>query len=74
MGDHMFRDLALSRDNMVEYHERIGPGRAAEQRLTVMVLQQSFWPFSSRTAQDAIIPVTVRCRLIEVACSDIPCL
>jgi hypothetical protein len=60
MGDHMFRDLALSRDNMVEYHKRIGPGRAAEQRLTVMVLQQSFWPFSSRTAQDAIIPVSVR--------------
>ena len=60
MGDHMFRDLALSRDNMVEYHERIGPGRAAEQRLTAMVLQQSFWPYSLRTGQDAIIPVTVR--------------
>jgi cullin-4 len=60
MGDHMFRDLALSRDTMVEYHERIGPKRAAEQKLTAMVLQQSFWPFSSRTAQDAIIPVSVR--------------
>lgn len=59
MGDHMFRDLALSRDAMVEYHERIGPKRAAEQKLTAMVLQQSFWPFSSRTAQDAIIPVSV---------------
>ena len=57
----MFRDLALSRDNMVEYHERIGPVRAAEQRLTVMVLQQSFWPYSLRTGKDAIIPVTVRC-------------
>lgn len=60
MGDHMFRDLALSRDSMVEYHERIGPERAAEQKLTAMVLQQSFWPFSSRTAQDAVIPVSVR--------------
>jgi cullin-4 len=76
MGDHMFRDLALSRDNMVEYHERIGPGRAAEQRLTVMVLQQSFWPYSSRTAQDAFIPVTVRCQPFlhpETACSHVPC-
>ncbi len=62
MGDHMFRDLALSRDTMEEYHKRLGPGRAAEQRLTAMVLQQSFWPFSSRTAQQAIIPVPVRRR------------
>jgi hypothetical protein len=61
MGDHMFRDLALSRDTMVEYHDHLGPGSAAEQRLTAMVLQQSFWPFSSRTAQSAIIPVPVRC-------------
>jgi cullin-4 len=61
MGDHMFRDLALSRDTMVEYHERLGPGYAPEQqKLTAMVLQQSFWPFSSRAAQDAIIPVPVR--------------
>ena len=60
MGDHMFQDLALSRDTMEEYHKRLGPGRAAEQRLTAMVLQQSFWPFSSRTAQQAIIPVPVR--------------
>ncbi|KAN0123228.1 Cullin-4B [Russula decolorans] len=63
MGDHMFRDLALSRDTMVEYHERIGPKRAAEQKLTAMVLQQSFWPFSSRTAQDAIIPVSMQSEL-----------
>ena len=60
MGDHMFRDLALSRDTMVEYHERIGPKRAAEQKVTAIVLQQSFWPFSSRTGQDAVIPVSVR--------------
>jgi len=60
MGDHMFQDLALSRDTMEEYHKRLGPGRAAEQRLTAMVLQQSFWPFSSRTAQQAIIPVPMQ--------------
>ena len=59
MGDHMFRDLALSRDSMNEYHKRLGPERAAEQRLTTMVLQQSFWPFSSRGTHDAIIPTFV---------------
>jgi hypothetical protein len=59
MGDHMFRDLALSRDTMEEYHKRLGPGRAAEQMLTAMVLQQSFWPFSSRINEKAIIPVIV---------------
>ncbi|KAH9963578.1 Cullin-4B [Russula dissimulans] len=60
MGDHMFRDLALSRDSMAEYHERLGPGPAAEQRFTAMILQQSFWPFSSHAAQDAIIPVSMQ--------------
>jgi cullin-4 len=64
MGDHMFRDLALSRDAMEEYHKRLGPERAGGQRLTAMVLQQSFWPFSSRGVQEAtIIPVPVRPRL-----------
>jgi cullin 4 len=47
MGDHMFRDLTLSRDAMAEYHACLGPGRAIEQKLTTMVLQQSFWLFSS---------------------------
>jgi hypothetical protein len=55
----MFRDLALSRDSMIEYHKRLGPEHAAEQRFTTMVLQQSFWPFSSRGAQDAVIPTSV---------------
>ncbi len=65
MGDHMFRDLALSRDSMAEYHKRLGPERAAEQMLTTIVLQQSFWPFSSRAAQDAIVPTSV-CLLLLV--------
>jgi len=63
MGDHMFRDLALSRDSMAEYHKRLGPERAAEQRLTTMVLQQSFWPFSSRAAHGAIIPTPMQAEL-----------
>ena len=66
MGDHMFRDLALSRDSMTEYHKRLGPERAAEQRLTTMVLQQSFWPFSSRATHNAIIPTSVCLLLISL--------
>lgn len=70
MGDHMFQDLALSRDSMTEYHKRQGPERAAEQRLTTMVLQQSFWPFSSRGAHDAIIPTFV-CPLFCIYLRDV---
>ncbi|KAI0059900.1 Cullin-4B [Artomyces pyxidatus] len=49
MGDHMFNDLALSRDSMREYHARIGGEDV--QKLNVMVLQQSFWPFTTRPAK-----------------------
>ena len=51
---------------MAEYHKRLGPERAAEQKLTAMVLQQSFWPFSSRAAHDAIIPTSV-CILLYIS-------
>ncbi|OAX36818.1 Cullin-domain-containing protein [Rhizopogon vinicolor AM-OR11-026] len=44
MGDHMFNDLALSRDSMREYHARIADDSSA-QKLSVMVLQRSVWPF-----------------------------
>ena len=54
MGDHMFRDLALSRDNMVEHHERFGPEREAEQRHSVMVLQHIL--YLSQTIQKTAIP------------------
>ncbi|KAG1741864.1 Cullin family-domain-containing protein [Suillus paluster] len=47
MGDHMFNDLALSRDIMREYHARIGDESSA-QNLSVMVLQRSVWPFLAR--------------------------
>lgn len=58
MGDHMFRDLALSRDLMREFHEkRIGGGTA--EKLNVMVLQRSFWPFSARTKDDIDLPTNV---------------
>ncbi|KAG1814325.1 Cullin family-domain-containing protein [Suillus subaureus] len=48
MGDHMFNDLALSRDIMREYHTRIRHDSSA-QKLSVMVLQLSVWPFPTRT-------------------------
>lgn len=58
MGDHMFRDLALSRDLMREFHEKSIGGGTAE-KLNVMVLQRSFWPFSARTKDDIDLPTNV---------------
>lgn len=55
MGEHMFRDLALSRDLMDEFHSReVGQGSA--QALNVTVLQRSFWPFSSKKEEGALLP------------------
>ncbi|KAL0950552.1 hypothetical protein HGRIS_007358 [Hohenbuehelia grisea] len=45
MGEEMFKDLALSRDSMRQYHETLDdhdPGK----KLSVMVLQRSAWPFT----------------------------
>ncbi|CAA7266377.1 unnamed protein product [Cyclocybe aegerita] len=45
MGEEMFKDLALSRESMRDYHEKLSedsPGR----KLNAMVLQRSAWPFS----------------------------
>ncbi|PSS22629.1 hypothetical protein PHLCEN_2v3056 [Hermanssonia centrifuga] len=57
MGDHMFKDLELSRGLMKEYtehRERQGE-ESTQQKMSVMVLQRSFWPFSTRK-EDADIP------------------
>ena len=54
MGDHMFNDLALSRELMQDYHKKLEQDSSAR-NLNVMVLQQSFWPFSARTS-DADLP------------------
>ncbi|KAJ3517835.1 hypothetical protein NLJ89_g253 [Agrocybe chaxingu] len=45
MGEEMFKDLALSRESMRDYHSKLpedSPGR----KLNAMVLQRSAWPFS----------------------------
>jgi cullin-4 len=44
VGDHMFTDLALSREGMGEYHEK-STMNSLGQKLSVMVLQRSVWPF-----------------------------
>lgn len=62
MGDHMFNDLALSRDTIREFHEhrqRLGNDHES-QKLTVMVLQQSFWPFAAKTHITGLLPPSVR--------------
>ncbi|KAH9836648.1 Cullin-domain-containing protein [Rhodofomes roseus] len=66
MGDHMFNDLALSRDLMREYNEqrtRLGYGEAM-QKLSVMVLQRSFWPFAARK-HDVDLPPTMQDELTK---------
>ncbi|KAH8101424.1 Cullin-domain-containing protein [Cristinia sonorae] len=67
MGDHMFNDLALSRDSMREYYtlrERQGDVAAAAQRLNVMVLQRSFWPFTVRKSE-ADLPLDMQAELTK---------
>ncbi|KAG2129711.1 Cullin family-domain-containing protein [Suillus bovinus] len=58
MGDHMFNDLALSRDIMREYHARIRDDSSAK-NLSVMVLQRSVWPFLARTT-DVDLPSSMQ--------------
>lgn len=57
MGEHMFTDLALSRDTMKEFLSEKGLEHPS-QKLSVMVLQQSVWPFSPRK-HDINLPPSV---------------
>ncbi|KAH8992167.1 hypothetical protein EDB83DRAFT_2683263 [Lactarius deliciosus] len=63
MGDHMFRDLVLSRDSMAEYHKRLGPETCGGAKAHRNGPAQSFWPFSSRAGNDAIIPNPMQAEL-----------
>jgi cullin-4 len=45
MGEEMFKDMALSRDSMNEYHSWL-PEKNSGRRMNAMVLQRSAWPFS----------------------------
>ena len=44
MGEDMFKDLALSKENMADYHSKLGDDNP-DRKLNVMVLQRSAWPF-----------------------------
>ncbi|KAI6146691.1 Cullin-4B [Pisolithus tinctorius] len=57
MGDHMFNDLALSRDLLHEYRNRLPEG-GSRHSLSVMVLQRSYWPFAARK-KDVDLPLWV---------------
>lgn len=45
MGEEMFKDLALSRDSMSEYHSKL-PENSPGCKMNALVLQRSAWPFS----------------------------
>ena len=49
MGEDMFKDLALSKELMSDYHSKL-PEESAGRKLSVMVLQRSVWPFSVQKA------------------------
>ncbi|KAI0367469.1 Cullin-4B [Pilatotrama ljubarskyi] len=67
-SDNMFTDLALSRDLMqdfLEYRRKKGSVGSA-QKLNVMVLQRSNWPFTARK-QDIDLPVWMQDDLVDYA-------
>ena len=41
----MFKDLALSRDSIHEYHSRL-PENSPGRKMNAAILQRSAWPFS----------------------------
>jgi cullin-4 len=55
----MFNDLALSRDIMKEFLTKEEADQPSH-KLSVMVLQQSVWPFPART-KDVDLPPSVGC-------------
>jgi cullin 4 len=58
MGEDMFKDLALSRDMVQDYHSRLAQ-HSSGRKLSVMVLQRSAWPFNvQKTTID--LPPNVR--------------
>jgi len=51
-GDEMFKDLALSKDLLVEYHDK----RSKDETLSIMVLQYSCWPYQPKKGRDIDLP------------------
>ncbi|KZT24381.1 Cullin-4B [Neolentinus lepideus HHB14362 ss-1] len=59
-GDDMFKDLALSKDMLIEFHEKL-PEDSPAHKLSVTVLQQSVWPFTTSATVD--LPVSMQDQL-----------
>ncbi|KAJ7785913.1 Cullin-4B [Mycena metata] len=55
LGGEMFSDLALSRDAMVEYHNKL-PSESEGHKLSVMVLKQGAWPYSRQDQGETRLP------------------
>ena len=49
MGEDMFKDLALSKEMISDYHSKL-PEESSGRKLNAMVLQRSAWPFSVQKA------------------------
>ncbi|KAG6909083.1 hypothetical protein DXG01_002064 [Tephrocybe rancida] len=65
MGEDMFKDLALSREAMREYHSKLDIENSGH-KLSVMVLQRSSWPFAvQKTKVD--LPVDMQTDLTAYA-------
>lgn len=58
MGEDMFKDLALSREAMRDYHSKLAE-KSQGHKLSVMVLQRSAWPFTVQKAS-VDLPQNVR--------------
>ncbi|KAF7339993.1 CULLIN-2 domain-containing protein [Mycena venus] len=54
MGDEIFKELALSRETMAEYHNKL-PAESDGRKLSVMVLKQAAWPYSQQD-QNIVLP------------------
>ena len=64
----MFKDLALSKDLLVEFHERHSDDRP----LSVMVLQYSCWPYQPKRDREIDLPPDVlQFKTLEISFSDV---
>ncbi|KIY45433.1 Cullin-domain-containing protein, partial [Fistulina hepatica ATCC 64428] len=61
-GEEMFKDLALSHDLLEDYRDRSDRG-ALGQKLSVMVLQNSVWPFSVQKEATIDLPPAMQAEL-----------
>ena len=47
MGEEMFKDLALSRESITEYHSKLSDDSSGN-KLNAIVLKRSAWPFTAQ--------------------------